>query len=186
MTNLDLGDTRLIITECEAQGMTRAETAYLLATAFWETNRTMKPVVEAYWLSEDWRRKNLRYYPWHGRGYVQLTWKHNYVRAGTLLGEDLIGDPDKALRPDLAAKILVTGCSHGWFTGKILGDYITSRGNDFVGARRVVNGNDKAHEIAKIAREYLDALEAMPPKYSPEAISPWVAFWNALFGGWKK
>ena len=49
--------------------------AYGLATAWWETNKTMQPVREAYWLSEAWRKPNLRYYPHYGRGYVQLTWK---------------------------------------------------------------------------------------------------------------
>src|SRR4029079_15992876 len=56
--------------------------AYMLATAFQETNQTMQPVREAYWLSEEWRRRNLRYYPFYGWGYVQLTWEANYRRAG--------------------------------------------------------------------------------------------------------
>jgi hypothetical protein len=34
--------------------------AYVLATAYHETNRTMQPVKEAYWLSEDWRKTHLK------------------------------------------------------------------------------------------------------------------------------
>src|SRR5690606_34382592 len=49
--------------------------AYILATGWWETGKTMQPVREAYWLDEDWRRRNLRYYPFYGRGDVQLTWE---------------------------------------------------------------------------------------------------------------
>src|SRR5690606_35997028 len=30
--------------------------AYILATGWWETGKTMQPVREAYWLDEDWRR----------------------------------------------------------------------------------------------------------------------------------
>ena len=67
MIDMDLGDTRLILSACMQQGLLRNQAAYVLATAYWETNRTMKPVEEAYWLSEEWRRKNLRYYPWHGQ-----------------------------------------------------------------------------------------------------------------------
>jgi hypothetical protein len=78
--------------------------AYMLATAFHETAKTMQPVREAFWLSEDWRRKNLRYYPYYGRGYVQLTWKENYERAGVRVGANLVASPDLAMRDDIAAR----------------------------------------------------------------------------------
>src|SRR5438045_92240 len=52
--------------------------AYGLATAWHETAAQMQPVREAYWLSEDWRKANLRYFPWYGRGFVQITWQANY------------------------------------------------------------------------------------------------------------
>src|SRR5688572_29351341 len=63
-----------------------AFTAYALATACHETACTMQPVREAFWLSENWRSRNLRYYPFYGRGYVQLTWKANYDKADRELG----------------------------------------------------------------------------------------------------
>jgi hypothetical protein len=48
--------------------------AYVLATTQWETAQTFKPVREAFWKDEEWRRVNLaRYYPYYGRGFVQLT-----------------------------------------------------------------------------------------------------------------
>ena len=62
--DLKLRDTQLLIAESKAQSLLRNQLAYLLATAFWETARTMQPVDEAFWLSEAWRKKNLRY----GRG----------------------------------------------------------------------------------------------------------------------
>ena len=158
--DLNLGDTRLIIAEAKAQGLLRNQLAYVLATALWETNHTVKPVVEAYWLSEAWRKRNLRYYPWHGRGYVQLTWKQNYEHAGRQLGIDLTTNPNAALVPETAAKILVRGSAEGWFTGKKLADYITLQKSDFEGARRIINGTDKARTIAGIAREYDAALLA--------------------------
>lgn len=158
MIDLDLGDTRVIMSACMSQNLLRNQTAYVLATAYWETNRTMKPVEEAYWLSEEWRRKNLRYYPWHGRGYVQLTWETNYHKAKAETGVDMVSDPTLAMRADVAAQVLVVGCRDGWFTGKRLDDYITLQASNYRGARRVVNGTDKAAAIAEIAREYEAAL----------------------------
>lgn len=158
--DLTIGHTGQILYECRRAGVLRNQAAYILATAFWETNRTMQPVVEAYWLSEDWRSKNLRYYPWHGRGFVQLTWQRNYVRAGKALDMDLTTDPDRVMEPDISAKILVRGCMEGWFTGRSIPDYITLRKSDFINARRVVNGTDRAENIAKIAEKYDAALVA--------------------------
>lgn len=152
--NLDLGDTRLIIKEAREQGVLRNQLAYILATAYWETARTMKPVREAYWLSESWRSKNLRYYPYYGRGYVQLTWKRNYELAGNVFGRRMVEDPDIALEPEIATKVLVRGMIKGWFTGKKLEDYITLEFSDYYNARRIVNGRDRAREIAELAESY--------------------------------
>ncbi len=43
----------------------------------------------------------------------------------------------------------------GSFTGKKLSDYINKSSDHFVEARRIINGNDKAFEIAKIAMRIL-------------------------------
>ena len=158
--DLDTGDTRLILTHCERYDLLRNQAAYVLATAFWETARTMEPVREAFWMSERWRETNLRYYPWYGRGYVQLTWKQNYERAGRELDLDLTTDPDAVMVPNTASRILVLGCRDGWFTGKALSDYITLSLSDFIGARKIVNGMDKAETIAALARGYDAALLA--------------------------
>lgn len=169
MIDLDLGDTRLILSACMSQNLLRNQAAYVLATAYWETNRTMKPVEEAYWLSDQWRERNLRYYPWHGRGYVQLTWETNYHKAKAETGVDIVTDPTLAMRPDVAAQVLVIGSRDGWFTGKRLGDYITIQQSNYRGARRIINGTDKAAAIAEIAREYEAALITEGYGVEPEA-----------------
>ena len=125
---------------------------YILATVEHETNGTYKPVKEAYWLSEKWREKHLRYYPYYGRGFVQITWKENYEKFGKLLDVDLVNNPDLALNYDIAIKILVIGMKDGLFTGKKLRDYFNEEKSDFVVARRIINGMDRAHHIADIAR----------------------------------
>src|SRR5215469_16072582 len=97
--DLTLGYTQKLIDACKAKNLLRNQAAYVLATAYWETARTMKPVVEAYWLSEDWRRQHLRYYPWYGRGFVQITWEPNYAKAAQETGADLLKHPELALDP---------------------------------------------------------------------------------------
>lgn len=164
MPDLSLGHTLLIRDTAAAAGLSIPQTAYVLATAYWETARTMLPVEEAYYLgakAEAYRR-GLRYYPWYGRGFVQLTWEANYLRAGQELGVDLITAPERAMEPDIAAQILVVGSRDGWFTGRRLDHYISARGTDYVGARRVINGTDRADAIAAIALEYEHQLTPAP------------------------
>jgi hypothetical protein len=137
--------------------------AYLLATAWHETDFTMQPVKEAFWETEDWRHRNLRYYPWYGRGFVQLTWATNYERADHEL--NLIGaltrDPDLALNLSIATKVIFRGMAEGWFTGKKLGDYIFGDTCDYVGSRRIVNGLDKAAAIAVYATKFEKCVKAL-------------------------
>lgn len=90
-----------------------------------------------------------------GRGYVQITGRTNYQKASGLVGKDLVANPDLALDPEIAAKIIVHGMVNGWFTGKKLSDY-----DQYTGMRRVVNGTDKAELIAGYAEKFEKALKA--------------------------
>jgi putative chitinase len=190
--DMTIGDTDLIVKTCKDEGLLRNQAAYVLATALWETNRTMKPVKEAYWVknAETWRKNNLRYWPWYGRGYVQLTWEANYIKAGKSLGLDLITDPDVVMEPGVSAKILVRGSKQGWFTGKRLDHYITLKRSNFRGARRIINGTDKAAEIAKIAKAYDKALLAkgygVDDAQSPTKPTGLAAIIAALFAAFGK
>lgn len=137
-----------------------------LATTYHETNNTMEPVREAYWLSEQWRKLNLRYYPYYGRGFVQLTWEGNYAKATKELQAhgvidmtiDLVKTPDLAMRPDIAAYILWFGMGDGWFTGRKFSDYFNDKVNDPYGARQIINGEDKATLIEGYHKEFFTAL----------------------------
>lgn len=42
---------------------------------------------------------------YRGRGFIQITFRDNYERAGKALGYDLINDPDQASKPEIAAQI---------------------------------------------------------------------------------
>ncbi|MCK5726279.1 MAG: hypothetical protein KAH22_05600 [Thiotrichaceae bacterium] len=148
-----------VIKTCLKQGLPlKTQMAYILATTEHETNATYQPVKEAYWLSDAYRKKHFKYYPYYGRGYVQLTHDYNYKKYSKLLGIDLLNNPDKVMDPSLSLFILVHGMATGLFTGKRLGLYINANQTDYVNARRVVNGRDKQHHIAKLAKRWHQRL----------------------------
>jgi len=147
----------------------RQQIAYCMATFKWETAHTLRPIDE---FGDNARFERLygahtrigkalgnakpgdgaRY---HGRGYVQLTGRTNYERAGKLLGVDLLSKPDDAKKPEIAYAIAMEGMRKGWFTGKKLDHYFKpGLAPNYEEARRIINGMDKAQTIADIARRF--------------------------------
>lgn len=180
----------------------RRKLAYILATAYHETARTMSPVRETL-ATTDAKAKEILTKAWKagkmpqvktdywsggyfGRGFVQLTHKANYQRVQDETGHPLVKNPALAMDPAIAALILVKGMMQGWFTGKKLADY-----TDFTAMRRVVNGTDKAPTIAQYAQTFLEALPAVPAKpevvQKPEKpaspLAAFVAFLLAILAG---
>lgn len=101
--------------------------------------------------------------PQYGRGLVQLTWDRNYEWADKALGLNgaLLNNFDLALDPKVSVDILLEGMRVGAFTGARLGSCITGTGSldDFVAARKIVNGTDKAELIAGYAMKFQEALK---------------------------
>lgn len=97
---------------------------------------------------------------WRGRGYTQITGHDNYAKFSKILGVDILTNPDLALSDDIAAKIIVIGMRDGVFTGHKLSNYFEPDTADWVGARRIVNGQDKAQQIANFGRQFLTALKS--------------------------
>jgi peptidoglycan hydrolase-like protein with peptidoglycan-binding domain len=147
-----------IIQEAKRQGIVYySQIAYILATVEHETANSFQPVKEAYFLGEpaaENTRKTFSYYPFYGRGYVQLTHEYNYRPYSTLLGIDLVSDPDLVMRPDISLFILVDGMKRGVFTKWKLDDFISGSEINFVEARRIINGTDKADHIGNIAKAW--------------------------------
>ena len=133
--------------------------AYILATISHEVDGTFKPI------EEYGKGKGLAYGKpnesgkvFFGRGFVQLTWSENYARFGKILGINLTGNPDLALDFDVALKICFIGMTKGMFTGKKRSDYFNSEKTDPVGARKIINGTDKAALIANYYSRFYQLL----------------------------
>lgn len=161
-------------------GAPLAWTAYALATAWHETAHSMQPVKEFGGPSYYTRMYDVRGQrptlarsmgntapgdgaQFCGRGYVQLTWKVNYEWAAKETGFPLVGNPDLAMRADLAGLIMRRGMEQGKFTGKAFSHFLPKIGpashGQFVDARRIINGRDKAQLIAGYAEKFQEALE---------------------------
>lgn len=147
-----------ILDEAERRKFDLRWTAYCLATAYHETAKTMLPIAE-------YGRGKGRAYAeaingrvYYGRGYVQLTWIKNYETMGKIIGFDLIANPELALDPLIASRVMFEGMIRGSFTSKKLVDYFNDGLTDWVNARKIINGLDKAEMIASYARQFHGAL----------------------------
>lgn len=96
-----------------------------------------------------------------GRGYIQITGRDNYKKFSKILGLDLISNPEIAEQPKVAALIAVIGMRDGVFTTRSLSDYGSDGNFDHVGARQIVNGNDRASYIAGLALDWYDKLDGL-------------------------
>lgn len=149
--------------------------AYALATTFHETAYTMQPIAERG--SSEYKRRlyditgdnparakrmgntepgdGVRY---AGAGYVQLTWKNNYALASKKLRVDLVKYPQRAMEPRIAAMVMFQGMAEGWFTGKCFNHYLNGDRTDFRNARRIINGMDRADDIAVYAQKFYSSI----------------------------
>jgi putative chitinase len=97
--------------------------AYILATARHESN--FRPIQERRASSSQTELYNLQNRYWSsgyfGRGFVQLTWKGNYQNMSRVLGVDFVNQPELAMEPTYAARILVYGMMQGVFYWALFG-----------------------------------------------------------------
>lgn len=103
----------------------------------------------------------------YGRGPLQLTWPDNYEKADRELGLNgsLIKNYDRALEPDIGARIAVRGMMEGWFSADKktkqrlkLSTFFSATVTDWAHHRRIVNGMDHADEVATFGKQFYAAL----------------------------
>ena len=185
LTQSQVDEINFIVSEFNKdKSISYPQAAYMLATAWHETAARMLPI-EEYGQGKNrtygtWYRnssgelyafmdgsKRTAYlhsdypYLYYGRGYVQLTWYFNYENASKKIGVDFLNNPDLVMNKNHAVKIMVQGMKDGWFTGKKLSDYINQSKKDYLNARRIINGMDKASLIAGYAETFEKALRSM-------------------------
>ncbi len=139
--------------------------AYVFATVMWETAYTFQPISE--YGSEGYLRRK-KYYPFYGRGYVQLTWEFNYRKFGSALDIDLLKNPVLANVPIYAWNILEMGMTDDFgvqdpdFTKYTLEDFINNDKVDFLNARKIINPKDYDSylPIKQMADKFLSNLQA--------------------------
>ncbi|MDI7921419.1 hypothetical protein [Ferirhizobium litorale] len=153
--------------------------AYMLATAFHESAATMQPVRETLagtdaeamvrlerafaagrlkGVARPYWRPDAEGRSWLGRGLVQITHRENYERMAEVTGVDLVRHPERAMEMDVAVVILIEGMRRGSFTGRRLDEFFSQTGADWLNARRIVNGLDRAGLIAGYGKTFLGAL----------------------------
>jgi len=179
-----------ILVEWQAKPFDQRWLAYVLATAYHETDNTMcaisenlnystsgllatfgkyfTPAQASAYARQPERIANRAYanrmgngseasgdgWRYRGRGLAQITGHDNYLKYG------IADHPDLALDPTKAVEILFDGMINGRFTGRKLADYFSGTATDWVGARKIINGTDRAADIAVYAKKFLAALEA--------------------------
>ncbi|QDZ07442.1 hypothetical protein FPZ24_08085 [Sphingomonas panacisoli] len=169
LSQLQVNGFNAVLKACEGAPLSYA--AYMLATAWHETGATMQPVRESPNASEAWRKKNLRYWPHYGRGYVQVTWPKNYAwldaeaaASGLTQPGDILANLDLAMRPDIAALALRKGMEEGRYDaqGKKMSQRLPAQGaasiTQYINARYLVNVQDRAAMVAGYAKIFENAL----------------------------
>ncbi len=190
LSQAQVSGTEAILNEAKRRNLPNQHTAYVLATVFHETGGKMQPIEEnlrystAAQIKKTWPSRfstiaaaqpyvknpqslaNKVYggrmgntgandgWTYRGRGLSQITGKDTYKKFG--LGDN----PDAALENGTAIRILFDGMSNGKFTGRKLSDYFGNSKEDAEGARKIINGTDKASLIAGYYRNFLDSIEA--------------------------
>lgn len=162
------------------------ELAYNLGTALHETAGTMQPITErgprSYFNKYEPGTRIGKIlgntapgdgYRFRGEGHVQNTGRRNARRASqrlnALFGLNLDMEANPGLRgdPKISALSLFIGNREGWWTSRALGDYLDGVDEadaedlrEFIKARAVVNGSDKAEKIGRHALAFEAALKS--------------------------
>ena len=179
-----------IQTACIENGLTdRASIIAVLATIATEVG-SFEPINEfgdsAYFTKHYEGRKDLgNVHPgdgvrYHGRGFIQVTGRANYRGYGEKLGVPLENDPDLALDPNVATRIL--GC---YFKDHGIAD--VARRGDWVGVRKKVNGGTNGLDRFKVLVAKLEAAtQAKGDALALGYIGPGVVELKALLNAWGK
>ena len=114
-------------------------------------------------------------FKYRGRGFIQLTGRDNYAKAGKDLGIDLLGNPDLASQPETAAKIAL------WYW-KQRGISRPAQSGDIEKVTRLINGGTNGLDDRKSKyTKYLSMVSSPTATAQSGAPTP---IKTAMAGGW--
>lgn len=188
LTQKQVTEIESILDKCLELKLDNRYIAYILATAYHETGRKMEAVTENLNYSAQGLLKTFPKYfdkttaqryarndraianrvyanrngngnessgdgwKYRGRGKAQITFFNNYKAFG------IENNPDFALDSEMSTRIIIEGMLKGIFTTKKLSDYFNDKSTEWVNARKIINGMDRADEIAVYAKKFYVAL----------------------------
>ena len=155
-------DAQVLIKAAQAAGMKGQELAQFLAQCAHETANFSS--LKEFGGSLDFRKYDIKYAPkkarglgntqagdgakYKGRGYIQLTGKENYKRAGAALGLPLEAQPQLVERPDVAAQVAV------WYWNSRVAPKVTNFADTAAVTKPINSGlkglNDRTNKYADI------------------------------------
>jgi putative chitinase len=163
------------------EGHPVADVSYALGTAFLETGGTMQPIQEYggpkyYHKMYDIMgarpakaRELGNIHPgdgilFPGRGFPQVTGRKNYTLAEKIFGIPFSTQPELMLKSEPAAKVMQHFMKLGLFTGRKLADTLPRSGpatlGQFTASRPIINGRDRAADVARFAMSFQGAVLA--------------------------
>jgi predicted chitinase len=114
-------------------------------------------------------------FKYRGRGFIQLTGRDNYAKAGKDIGIDLLGNPDLASQPETAAKIAL------WYW-KQRGISRPAQSGDIEKVTRLINGGTNGLDDRKSKyTKYLSMVSSPTATAQSGAPTP---IKTAMAGGW--
>lgn len=167
-----------ILNEWEQQGLKDVRwLAYILGTVYHETAATMQPI-EEYGKGRKYDYgKKLKYGKgpgrrtpydkpdklFYGRGHTQNTWYENYdalTKAAKKAGKpwDFLNNPELLLQMEPSLWATFYAMQTGLYTGKKLINYFEGEKADWINARKIINGTDKAELIAGYSKLFYAAI----------------------------
>lgn len=99
-------------------------------------------------------------YTFRGRGYTHVTGRRNYMKLSYVFHVNAVDDPGLESRDrQFAYNSMMYGMVNGIFTGLKIGRFISPDKTDYVDARAVINGRDRANLIAGYAVKFESILD---------------------------
>lgn len=143
--------------------------AYILATIWHETKKTMQPI------EEDGKGKGRKYgkrmwysgkfytdisHIFFGRGHTQNTWRDIYLKLtkANKNSWDFVNHPELLLQMKPSIWATFHAMTTGLYTGVALSQFFNDKKNDPIGARKIINGKDKAILIKGYHDKFLKSI----------------------------